>query len=244
MSETEDEFPSITHLYYAISRSLRWGSNADKWPRRPPLPMEVILHIFELAGLMKEAPTKSLTRHINEPCTVYSSGPMKKQTLIVLAVTKSLLRSQQIQLVTCSQDERGFPFLTGSWFELDIYCPTDEITPQEQKVDNCGTCSLALPRVISCHIDADTHQLSPTYVPKSYTFDPTKRLEFTSHVHEFYAFDYLHEGELFGPEHEIWTHLNEGDIIQVEACSRFGWKNIVEGGWLRIWERFDPTGLG
>jgi hypothetical protein len=44
------EFPTAVHLYYAISRSLRRGSNGDGWPKRPALPIEIILKIFDWAG--------------------------------------------------------------------------------------------------------------------------------------------------------------------------------------------------
>jgi len=54
----------------------------------------------------------------------------------------------------------------------------------------------------------------------------------------------MHEGYVFGPDHELWTYLEEGDIIKVRAQARFGWQSIIKDAWVRIWERFDPIDLG
>lgn len=83
-----------------------------------------------------------------------------------------------------------------------------------------------------------------TFVPKHPPDTPTRWLEWTSHVHEFHEFNEIHEGIVFGPAHDIWDFLEEGDLLVFKACARFGWRNIVDGGGVRFWEKFDPSALG
>lgn len=48
-------------------------------------------------------------------------------------------------------------------------------------------------------------------------------------------------GTVFGPDHEMWKNLQEGDSIGVRVCAQFpGWANHAERGILQIDEWFDP----
>jgi hypothetical protein len=68
------EFPTAVHLYYAISRSLRRGSNGDGWPKRPAVPIEIILKIFDWAGLLAKPAIDRLIATCNVPWGVSTSG--------------------------------------------------------------------------------------------------------------------------------------------------------------------------
>jgi hypothetical protein len=52
----------------------------------------------------------------------------------------------------------------------------------------------------------------------------------------------LQEGAKFGPDHEIWDHLEVGDMLVVRVCAQYGcWQNIAEEGRLEFEEWFEPT---
>jgi hypothetical protein len=75
---------------------------------------------------------------------------------------------------------------------------------------------------------------------------PIRQLRWESH-RNIAADDAWHhlKGPLFTPDHEIWSHLNENDVLAVEAVAQHPcWSNIVSNGCVRLWERFDPTMFG
>ena len=48
-------------------------------------------------------------------------------------------------------------------------------------------------------------------------------------------------GKTFGPDHEMWGMLKEGDVICVYALVNGKWKNVLHSGRLMMYEKFDPT---
>lgn len=68
-------------------------------------------------------------------------------------------------------------------------------------------------------------------------------LRWTSHQNEMTVQDLrLREGELFGPDHEIWEWLREGDQIGVWMCAKHrGWSNQVGEIVLGSYDWFMPT---
>ncbi|KAF8528377.1 hypothetical protein BU17DRAFT_80686 [Hysterangium stoloniferum] len=49
-------------------------------------------------------------------------------------------------------------------------------------------------------------------------------------------------GDMFGPDHEVWEYLEEGDMLVVRVCAQFGaWQNIAQNGHLQFMEWFEPT---
>lgn len=50
-----------------------------------------------------------------------------------------------------------------------------------------------------------------------------------------------YEGVRFGPNHEIWDHVDVGDRLCVIVCAKFpGWQNEAERGTLKVWEWWEP----
>ncbi|KAH7327578.1 hypothetical protein B0J17DRAFT_561054, partial [Rhizoctonia solani] len=50
-----------------------------------------------------------------------------------------------------------------------------------------------------------------------------------------------HEGKIFDSNHEVWTHLGEGDYLEVTANAQYGgWQNYAERGILQICTRWRP----
>jgi hypothetical protein len=50
---------------------------------------------------------------------------------------------------------------------------------------------------------------------------------------------------LFTPDHEIWHHIDENDILAIEDISPFvGRRSRVSDGRVQFWDKFDPTLLG
>jgi len=90
--------------------------------------------------------------------------------------------------------------------------------------------------------------IQPPTFPYLHKRDPnnvTRQLQWTSHHNQLgINTPRLVIGDAFKPEHELWTFLEEGDVIAVYACALYpGWQNTAKSGKLLFWERFDPMGL-
>ncbi|KAG9081134.1 hypothetical protein FRC07_014623, partial [Ceratobasidium sp. 392] len=52
----------------------------------------------------------------------------------------------------------------------------------------------------------------------------------------------LHNGSQFGPEHPIWDHVEEGDVLVVELKAQFGgWANYARRGVIRTNTWWEPS---
>ena len=137
------EFPTKVHLYYAIARALLRGYSPpsdeimflvdyDAGPsRRPGLPIELVLEIFDLAEIIKPTPTASYTIRSHQPCYVRSIGPVQEALFFHSPPLSRafLAHVRQMQLYTVSRDqgwasqpEAG----SWSWFEVAILQPVDD----------------------------------------------------------------------------------------------------------------------
>jgi hypothetical protein len=128
-----EEFPTDSHLYYALSRSLRNGSS-ERGRRRPRLPIEIVIKIFDMAGFIKSIPSKSreILSTLDSEVTVRSSGP-KESKLVIQSppLTREVLQHiRQLQVETISHDQ-GWATGPGSWtwFEVVILTPVQEVNP-------------------------------------------------------------------------------------------------------------------
>jgi len=49
-------------------------------------------------------------------------------------------------------------------------------------------------------------------------------------------------GLTFGPDHEVWDYLEDGDMLLVRVCAQYGgWRNIARKATLEFTEWFEPT---
>jgi hypothetical protein len=72
----------------------------------------------------------------------------------------------------------------------------------------------------------------------------TKPLQWKSHENVIEGDGYETIEGSFTPDHEIWQHLEPGDVIIIKACARFpGWANYCQEAKLEFWEYFDPVPL-
>jgi len=262
-----NEFPTSIHLYYAIARSLYRGHNPDEedpndliyapttmvGSKRPPLPMELVILIFEFTGFSKRAPTPELTIHALNPIRVVSGGP--KQDAIVLhtkPLTAHLLgRLRKMQLETFSMDQGWVGDRNAgswSWFELAILQPlAKEEDSSLQPFD---------PHVYEIYVPPPEDEEDQTPVrqefkikrrtkPEDASEDEDAQLKWISHWNQLATSrpeSLL--GEVFDSQEEVWEHLEVGDVVSVHALAQFGgWSNNVLKGKLVFWEKFDPTGL-
>lgn len=238
------EFPTTTHLYYAISRSFRRGSNDDGWPKRPSLPIEIILQIFDWAGFITRPPIVDLVATYNVPCTVSSFGSRVSETFMHTKPMTNiyLTRLRRLQVETISHDQGWVSHPSSgswSWFEVVILSPKiiqdeEEESGMYSKYTFCASCCFDFDFVIT------------GLTPKLYPGDPSRALVWHSHHNQMgRSSPSQRSGLVFTETHEIWDHLAEGDVIGVRACVQYpGWSNTVEAATLRLWERFDPTILG
>jgi hypothetical protein len=105
-------------VYYALAKSLRNGLD-EPGNRRPPIPIEIIVMIFDLASLIRPVPR----RHIKSKggLSVSSDGPRTSGLFIHSApLDSAALRCiRQMQLETISHDQ-GWSDEPGSWTWFDI----------------------------------------------------------------------------------------------------------------------------
>lgn len=189
----EKEFPTQTHLNYAISRALRRGSTLE--PRRPPLPLEIVILIFDATRITQSMPSHKLS--------VKAAGPVPWEDSLSLYSTPitRIWLSRVRQMVLVIRSSRGRKW-ASSWFETQI-----------KYYDEQGK-----------------------FVPKVVEYDESPS-RWVSRV------DIGMEGVLFSPDHEIWEHLEEGDVLVARA--QLGYvSRISQEGELLFWEKFDPTILG
>ena len=263
LSETTD-FPTSIHLYYAIARSLYRGYNPDDpndlinaptivRSRRSPLPVELVILIFEFTGFSKRAPTPELTIHALNPIRIVSHGPKEDAILLhTKPLTAHLLgRLRKMQLETFSMDQGWVGDRNAgswSWFELAILRPLakEEDLPL-QPFD---------PHVYEIYVPPPEDREDRTPVRREFKIKckvqtsgssdvDSEELRWASHWNPLATGrpESLF-GEVFDSQHEVWRHLEVGDVLSVHTLAQFpGWANNVLKGKLIFWERFDPTGL-
>lgn len=210
------EFPTQSHLNHAIARALLRGSAVE--PRRPALPFEIVILIFNVAASAQSMPNPQLAVKSSVSMTVFSA---RRETQAIFFVTPPITRDWlsrvcQMALVTVSRDQgwMGTPEKESlSWFDIQL-----------MRLDGRNK-----------------------LVPKS--DDPNTPMRWFSHHNIIASHVFaVREGVVFTSDHEIWYHLEEGDIIAVLACARndsygFVWQNVAKTGHLQFWEKFDPRAL-
>jgi hypothetical protein len=222
-------FPTITHTYYALGRALLHG---DPQARRPPIPLELVLQIFHEIGHKRHNPSLNVYSH--RACTIDSDIlPTKMLFFHSEPVTRSFLdRVVQMRLDTISKDQGWFSNpQTGrwSWFEIGILRPYRDGLPQND------------PNIVELNFQASATR---SYIPVRQSDGIDRVLRWISHRNRIATVFYqAHNGQFFGPEHEIWNNLTEGDVICVYACAANYLQNNAKSGRLIFWEKFDPTNL-
>jgi hypothetical protein len=222
-------FPTITHAYYALGRALLRG---DPQTRRPSIPIELVLQIFEYIGHKRHNP--SLNVYSQEACTVDSDWlPTKMLFFHSEPVTHSFLSHVvQMRLDTISKDQgwlvnphRG----RWSWFEIGILRPYRDGTPPND------------PNIVELDFQISGAR---SYTPVRQSDGTGRAFRWTSHKNIIATVFFQDlKGNLFGPEHEIWNNLVEGDVVCVYACAANHLQNNAKSGRLVFWEKFDPTNL-
>ncbi|KAF9531939.1 hypothetical protein CPB83DRAFT_848059 [Crepidotus variabilis] len=212
-----EEFPTQLHAYYALSRALLDGA-----PHRPALPLEIIIQVFDVAGIARPGPTKDLAISDDSHFLVNANDAETQHTTILQSepITSDWLNQVvQFQVSTTSRDQGwvGDPN-AGNWSWIEVWILT------------AGPISATTP--------------GQTATPQE-KMHPERLLRWISHHNTLAERQYAtHQGILFEPDHEIWCYLEKGDIIAVKACCRFGgWQNEVKHCSLKFWKKFNPTSL-
>lgn len=270
---TEDsEFPTPTHLYYAIARSLYRGydpNNAPTTPgsspfrhyaRRSPLPMELVILIFAFSGVTKLEPTLTLTTRLSSLIQVDTHGPQCDVVIMhTEPMTQHLLdRLRRVQLITLSRDQGWVSDKKAgswSWFELAIFEPVEKVQSETSTPNRAHPDARMFDRdIYVTYSDPPEGEEDADPVKREYKIkrrrtdsidEEAKLLRWKSHNNALASREPdVYRGKSFDSDEEIWRYLDVGDIIVAYACVCFGgWANVVHKAELLFWERFDPAGL-
>jgi hypothetical protein len=107
-----------------------------------------------------------------------------------------------------------------SWFDLMIYSPTEGTG----RVDDFSTFK----------VDEETFgvKLGSDGLP----------LRWLSHPNiKYQAEPTAYAGSIFGPGHELWSHVSPGDRLVVMGCCRFPARACIgKDAYLKTWRYYDP----
>jgi hypothetical protein len=217
-SETQ---PDPSHEYFltlqSLATSLQLGTDT-----RPALPTELVLYILRLARCLKHRPSRVIE---GARVRVSSGGP--KESLLWITSPPfdrtMIAKTGSMKLYTHSKDQgwANDPNTASySWFDIGIFTTGD--TNGLGSGDDGVVVKLRLKRRAN-----------------------DEPLIWQSHTNFLRTKDYeFQRGIEFGPEHEIWDYLDEGDVIGVYVCAQYpGWRNDAEHGFLDFWEWFEPMDL-
>ncbi|KAJ1309248.1 hypothetical protein OPQ81_004913 [Rhizoctonia solani] len=198
--------------YYTTYKGLSNGSGS-----RRALPTELVLYICCLAGFEIWSTTRAPEGHKR-----IRASSAQAQSLVWFQTepfTRQMLRhTKSVQLVTISRYRGQGKVRRGSsrsWFELQVARPTEQ--------DSSGVGVKRRP---------DGNEVSwPCLI---HTIGRKK-----TQVQTQYA---QHKGDVLDSEHEIWNHIEEGDVLQVVMKAQFpGWLNAAADGILRISTWWEPS---
>ncbi|KZT37302.1 hypothetical protein SISSUDRAFT_871000 [Sistotremastrum suecicum HHB10207 ss-3] len=216
-------------FYHALALSLESGT-----PSRPPLPLELVRHIMHLAECMLtcESLTVKSTCHRGraqhnpeyENVQADTSETVRKlwiHTPPLAQFTISKLCS--VKLSTLSRNQGWVSSPSGgnwSWFELGLY-ETSSSNGSSSDPTKVRTADLVLRR------RKDGSELT-----------------WVSHYNNIQCRDFRWVNTptgTFGPNHEIWSYIREGDVVGVSLCARYpAWRCIAKSGVLKFSSWFEP----
>lgn len=205
---------TLQQFYSILAASLQNGTST-----RPGLPTELIILIMRLADCVL---LSMYTRVSTENLVVRSMGssPNSQACLLSDPVSQRMVsRLAKMRLTTNSHDQGwcNYPSRgTWTWFEISLVERVEEDGGlRVKKIRREDTSNAPEYRLLSC-ISHRNRQASSQFC--------------------------VYEGAEFGPDHEIWSHISEGDRILVRAFAQYpGWTNYVDWCVLKLWEWYDPT---
>lgn len=155
------------------------------------------------------------------------------------ATAETLGKDANFRLTLYREDRMGSSG-SWSWFELGIVHLPDDDDPSES---GDGAKSI-LTGDKYAKLDARTTTITATAAaatppPAS---DNNKPLRWVSHYNEIASQSFQrHIGNEFGPDHDIWKHLEPGDRIGVWICAQFvGWECYCEEARILVREWYAP----
>jgi hypothetical protein len=225
-------FPTTLHVYYAVARALLRG---DPRTQRPPIPVELVLLIFGSVP-RKILSTEFTVRHSGrrsfsarslprgcEYALWFHSAPVTRRFLSQVVETRlttdaeGLGSDQWIAFDLCQYIESP----TG--FAIGILRPLGD-GPEQNDTD-------------ATKIKLKFHDSSTSYTPV-----PIGDGDWSWLSHDNVRFRRsVVRGKVFGPNHQMWGMLKEGDVICVYALAQRSSVNHVISGRLVTYEKFDPT---
>ncbi|CAE7091473.1 unnamed protein product [Rhizoctonia solani] len=204
--------PELIKSYYTAYIGLSNGSGS-----RRSLPPELVLLICRLAGFevwrAKKSP-RGRRKIYSSSNIVWSHVWFQTEPF-----TKEMLGgSRSVQLVTMSRHQGWVGDRDAgswSWFELQVARPTAEGNDHAEAKLNPDGDKISW-RCLEHPVDEETAQAQKDFAE--------------------------HKGSVFGPDHELWTQIEEGDVLQVVMKTQFGgWSNTASDGVLRISTWWEPS---
>ncbi|KZT31465.1 hypothetical protein SISSUDRAFT_1038417 [Sistotremastrum suecicum HHB10207 ss-3] len=181
------------------------------------MPTELILYIFDLASLFV---THTLKFRTNEPMSVtsYDASPVKQLWKTTKPLTNPQIRKlRRIHLQTLSMNQGYVDFLENgswSWFEIAL-C---------SNADGSGWGSSTSQRVKTAQDGRELSWLSHHNVLQSSVFSS------------------VGSSSQFGPDHEIWKDIEQGDTFGIRLCAQYpAWQCSIQAAELRLWTVFQPS---
>ncbi|KIJ56433.1 hypothetical protein M422DRAFT_23700 [Sphaerobolus stellatus SS14] len=201
-------------LFQGLAIALERG---NRTPYRPGLPVKLVIYIMRLADCTSV--NRRLTTSVDTPCRIKADDSKAIQKLWFETPTLTIgeiSNMARIQLHTVSRDQGWCSNPqdgSWSWFEIVVLTPLREDPTQFVVKKGSGS-----------HLNDG-------------------ELIWISHHNPIASDAARHRpGIVFTGDHEIFTHLQEGDKIGVRICAQFGnWQNFALEGALRIDQWFDPT---
>ncbi|KAG9037423.1 hypothetical protein FRB95_005712 [Tulasnella sp. JGI-2019a] len=236
---------------YALARALYHG---QEWkpdqPRRPRLPSELVLYIFQLSGLPRRHPSPALClpwleksvvgdEQVTEVTIPTGEAEIQDRLWCTTPPLSELFLEQirKFRLRTLSRDQRLHsctPPGNWSWFEIGIL---QRLDASESSVPSAEQTEVVVGGEgwgLSSQGPGGRAELNPL---------TGKPLRWRSHYNEYSKMEFkLHVGDGIGRGHEIWKHLRPGDRLGV-------WMNAQHSGWscsgkyadIEVWEGWLPS---
>jgi hypothetical protein len=227
-------FPTTLHVYYAVARALLRG---DPRTQRPPIPVELVLLIFE--SIPRKIPSTEFTVQHSERRS-FSAMPLPRFCESALyfhsaPVTRRFL--SQVVGARLTTDAEGL----GSYQSIPVI-------GLRQYVESPTGFAIGILRPLrngpeQNNTDAIKIKLKFWY-PSTTSYTPVSigngNCSWVSHDNVRSRRSVVH-GNVFGPNHPMWRMLKGGDVICVYALAQRSSENQVNSGRLVIYEKFNPT---
>ncbi|CAE6474973.1 unnamed protein product [Rhizoctonia solani] len=219
VSPEESEGPFLSHtrpdseLIETYYTVYKGLSNSSSSHRA--LPTELVLYICRLAEFVCQYTKKAPVGRRR----VYASSQVV-QSLIWFQTepfTKRMLRHvKSIQLVTMSHHQGWVSDRDGgswSWFEFQVATDQGDVPALVKRQSNGDEISWCC---LEHPVDRETAEVQGDFAK--------------------------HEGSIFDSDHELWTQIEEGDVLQVVMKAQFGgWSNVASDGVVRISTWWEPS---